>query len=311
MMKFIKYISVITIALFSLSLVSCNENNHTTGEDATDDVNTSEKQNFHKVNGFIGDYHSYELEEGILTIRNIDDLSYRINYYNEDMPWEEYRDEISEVKFIGRIETIPHMFDYYRNLKTVTSDGGLYYIQSYTFQNCEKLETLQGFEHLYFIGAHAFENCNSLHNLPISNFLTEIDEYAFAGCVKLDNVIMPSSVLKIANHAFSSCYSISTLSLNEGIEEIEDYAFASCISLTEIYFPKTVLVTIKAVSDCKKLTSIYLNSLDGVTYFFEKSKDISEKLLINIKNTIDYIPEGYTEISSTAVAYKCYAKDVK
>lgn len=130
-----------------------------------------------KISGSLGENHTYELENGVLTIKSISS-SYAINYYEENMPFDEYNDVIKEVNFIGCIETRDYMFDNYLNLEIVKSDSNLNYIGAHTFENCTSLKNVE-FDSLKNIRDYAFAGCTSLSDFTITSTLEIINQSAF------------------------------------------------------------------------------------------------------------------------------------
>lgn len=109
-------------------------------------------------------------------------------------------------------------------------DPDLYYSESGTFKNYEKLETVILPDGLQTIEKYTFEGCKLLKSINIPNSLKKIGKRAFWHCESLKNVTLPQGLLHIGPSAFE--YSgITSINLGENIRYIDYDAFANCTSL--------------------------------------------------------------------------------
>ena len=81
------------------------------------------------------------------------------------------------------------------------------------------------------VESYAFEGCNSLESVNIPEGVTSIGSQAFSGCSSLESIDIPSSVTSIGNYAFSECSSLESITIPEGVTSIEDDAFNKCAKL--------------------------------------------------------------------------------
>lgn len=84
--------------------------------------------------------------------------------------------------------------------KNVTS------INSYAFNTCYSLASINIPDGVKSIGNSAFGNCFSLVNITIPTGVTSIGNYAFNSCSSLASITIPTGVTSISNNAFNSCY---------------------------------------------------------------------------------------------------------
>ena len=81
------------------------------------------------------------------------------------------------------------------------------------------------------VESYAFEGCNSLESVNIPEGVTSIGSQAFSGCSSLESIDIPSSVTSIGNYAFYECSSLESITIPEGVTSIEDDAFNKCAKL--------------------------------------------------------------------------------
>jgi len=299
--------------LSTLFLNSCNDKLPTDTSKIVESSNIIKPTStpIHKE-GKLGNYHIYKLEDDTLTISNSDDINYRIDFAGMYMPWNDYKDYIKKVKFIGRVETLKNMFEDYKNLEIVESDGGLYNIQDFTFSGCSKLTSITGIEHTYYIGNGAFKSCQSLSSFSFNKHIKEINEYTFYGCDSLTEINLDNNIKVLHKYSFSNCKKLENVKLGQSIEKIEEYSFSNCDTLSELNLSNNCLLENNVFKDSELFKDLYFNSLESVDYFFNNLKD---KCLYNIyiKKDIEYIPQGFEEVESIDSNYKCYniIKEVK
>ena len=109
-------------------------------------------------------------------------------------------------------------------------------IGSFTFQNCDFIQSVKIPNGVTDIGAFSFDGCSSVASVEIPDSVTNIGSYAFCDCVLLDSVTIPNRITKIEGGVFDCCSSISSITIPESVEIIGDYAFFRCTSLVRIEF---------------------------------------------------------------------------
>lgn len=163
------------------------------------------------------------------------------------------------------------------------------------------------------IDTFAFENCQKLSNLTISEGITSIGEGAFRGCISLSHIALPSTVTSINQFAFSGCTYLGSISIPENVTSIEDYTFYNCTYLKDITIPNNVTyIGTSAFNGCRSLPGI--NIPDGVTAIkYQTFFDCSSLESITLPNSVTSvdryafsgcsalasinIPDGVTSIS--------------
>ena len=169
---------------------------------------------------------------------------------------------------------------YVYSLKKVEYGSNIPYIRSYTFNECNNLESITIPSSIDTFYQYDFYACESLKcivipsgttsipmyfmpysfhlksvSLPIT--ITKIDDYAFSECNSLENITIPSAVTTIGDYAFNQNYMLKKLTLPSSVQTIETYAFSYCNVLKGIALPSTIK-TIKgyAFQYCKSIESI-------------------------------------------------------
>ena len=82
------------------------------------------------------------------------------------------------------------------------------------------------------IDSYAFNGCSNLISIDIPNGVTNIGYSAFYNCSSLTSITIPNGVTSIGNNAFSGCGSLRTITIPNSVTSIGNYAFEYCSSLT-------------------------------------------------------------------------------
>ena len=207
----------------------------------------------------------------------------------------------------------PHAFYYCVNLKDILTYNGeglpprpfsachnLKYIDSFAFQHCHSLETIELPENIREIGQNAFSICagsneiglrsirlsTGLYSIPQQCFwkssclqVCELPESiklikasAFDACKQLQYIDC-SKVEAIREHAFYECEKLEKIDISS-CKSIHHHAFAKCTSLRTIVIPETMKEIEESVfENCEKLVSVSLG----------KVKKIRKKAFYNCK----------------------------
>ena len=158
-----------------------------------------------------------------------------------------YNDEVSIIENWNRSVNvvIPETIDGYpvvytsmetfkwSTFSSATLPSTLKVIGSYTFYQCEKLESIIIPDNVTSIGEKAFFMCTSLNNVTISNDskLENIGSYAFKDC-PISSIYIPEGVTSIGNSAFLGCTSLKSVIIPESVTSIGNSAFGGCTNLT-------------------------------------------------------------------------------
>ena len=163
---------------------------------------------------------------------------------------------IHEVKYIGeyisnRYNLVSVVFG--QNIVSTSGEDGN---SSYSFYDCDKLESVTLNSKFEILGYATFYNCTNLKsiNLEDATNLKEIRNYCF-GYVPLTEITILSSIEAIASNAFYGCNSIETINyygaivpnsfftshsglktinIGKNVKSIGDYAFQSNTSVTTL-----------------------------------------------------------------------------
>ena len=154
------------------------------------------------------------------------------------------------------------------------------------------------------INSYAFDHCSGLTSINIPNTVTSIGQRAFSYCPDLTSVIIPNSVTSIESGAFEGCSGLITVEIGNSVTSIGSNAFCDCISLTSVTIGNSLIsIDNYAFRNCSSLISVTVNAETppslGVTYNpFEAS---------NYQNATLYVPAGCKAAYQTAKIWKDFS----
>ncbi|MCR4703841.1 MAG: leucine-rich repeat domain-containing protein [Saccharofermentans sp.] len=96
-----------------------------------------------------------------------------------------------------------HIFNL-TDLTEVVFPKGLTNIQSYAFDTCSQLKSIELPSSLKKISSHAFYDCG-MQSVKLPEGFEELEAYAFEDCQAMSYVVIPKSLTKIDKDAFSGC----------------------------------------------------------------------------------------------------------
>ena len=167
------------------------------------------------ISGTCGDNLTWVLDnDNTLTISGSGAM---YDYEENNKPWEEYENVISEVVI----------------------EEGVTSIGFYAFRDCSALKSVTIPTSVTEIATAAFENTGLL-DVVIPGSVTSIASWLFAGCENLASVTIPNSVTSIGECAFKDCTSLANITIPNGVTRIEGWTFESCTSLTSVEIPNSV-----------------------------------------------------------------------
>lgn len=202
---------------------------------------------------------------------------------NDELPWEEWRDEIT----------------------VVTVGSGITKIGSYVFADMDALTTVQIANTVTALGDGAFYNCGKLTNLQIPDSVTFFGNFVIGGtygktqweynpvekkltvtgdgamgepyvegstteknasCVpwnryrdQIEEVVIEEGVVNLSTYALHGMTSLTAVTLPSTLEEIGEGSFESCTALTYICIPDSVkTIGHYAFRYCEGLRSIHI-----------------------------------------------------
>ena len=169
---------------------------------------------------------------------------------DSDMPWYNYRDDIT----------------------TVYIEEGVESIGNCAFYDCTALEKVEIPYTVTSIGDRAFMHCYKLNNVDLPGQLEYLGEGAFSSCRSLETMAIPSGVGAIYAWTFADCSSLYYVTIPDGITEIGMYAFNNCTSIEQLSIPVTVTeIDAVAFNGCPNLTIAGYTNSYAQTYAEENS----------------------------------------
>ena len=181
--------------------------------------------------------------------------------WGENTPWENYRNDIKEVKITGVTSIPPWGFANCKNLTTVTIPKTITTIGSNAFSECKGLTSIIIPHGVVSIGARAFTHCTNLTSIKLHNSITSIGEYAFGKCSALTSIVIPSGVAEIGNCIFSDCHALTSITIyrvqppllkGESILNKDAPNFSQCI----LYVPRGAVEAYKKADGWKDFGDI-------------------------------------------------------
>lgn len=147
---------------------------------------------------------------GVLTITGSGAM--RTYFQPSGVPWNRYRDVITEVKL----------------------PSGLTDIAWFAFQNCTALTSITIPYGVKEIGIHAFDGCTALSAIDLPSSVRTIGNYAFQKCNGLTTLVLPKGVTTIETFVFADCKNLTKVTIPQGVDSIGLRTFAGCKNLTEV-----------------------------------------------------------------------------
>lgn len=202
---------------------------------------------------------------------------------NDELPWEEWRDQIT----------------------VVTVESGITKIGSYVFSNMDALTTVRIANTVTALGDGAFYNCGKLTNLQIPDSVASFGDSVIGGTYgktqweynlvekklivtgdgamgepyvegstteknasrvpwnrykdQIEEVVIEEGVVNLSTYAFNGMTSLIAVTLPSTLEEIGEGSFESCTALTYICIPDSVkTIGHYAFRYCEGLRSIHI-----------------------------------------------------
>ena len=133
--------------------------------------------------------------------------------WGENTPWENYRNDIKEVKIKG-VTSIPAWgFANCKNLTSITIPNTITTIGSNAFSECKGLTSIIIPNGVVSIGSRVFSHCTNLTSIKLHNSITSIGEYAFGKCSALTSIVIPGGVAEIGNCIFADCHALTSITI--------------------------------------------------------------------------------------------------
>ncbi len=248
---------------------------------------------------------------------NIGDGGVTVTYPSSSSYWNGYSKPTGDL-------TIPDSVTFGGTTYAVTSIG------NEAFKNCIGLTSVTIPNSVTSIGSGAFSGCSGLTSVTIPNSVTSIGSGVFSGCSGLTSVTIPNSVTSIGADAFENCSGLTTVHFNadsctyaggsdrafyncpnittftfgNNVKIIPDYLCYDMDSLTSVTIPNSVISIGHNFQSCDSLTSIIVDSENGVYDSRNNCNAIIETatntLLTGCRNTT--IPNTVTHIGNFAFA---------
>lgn len=141
-----------------------------------------------------------------------------------------------------------YAFDYCTRLTSVDIPNSVTNIGFRAFYECNGLTAVHisdlaawcninfddGTSNPLYSARHLFLNGTEVEDLEVPNSVTIIGEYAFYDCAGLTSVTIPNSVTSIGSEAFGGCHRLNSVNIPNSVTSIGELAFFGCSGLTSI-----------------------------------------------------------------------------
>lgn len=207
------------------------------GKNPTDTANSS-PQNGIIAQGKCGDEMYWTLyQTGMLSLTGTGRMD---NFTDSYSSWKGYSDLITSIDIEHGINVIDsYAFDGCSNLVSVNFPPSIRSIGDGAFRGCVKLAEVSLPNQLYSLGTSAFAECKCLTSIVIPGSLKRWDSYSFESCYNLESVIIEDGVTEIPFGTFYTCIALNNVEIRSNVLEISCGAFLNCFSLVEISFNGT------------------------------------------------------------------------
>ncbi len=197
------------------------------------------------------------------------------------------------------------------NISQILFPRSITSIDSYAFQNCVKLTSIDLPDNLISMGGLVFDGCTRLKEILIPRYVTTMYGYLYVGGWKdisslkgsgIERVVFESGITSIPYHACWQNTSLKEVVIPNSVTSIKDGAFEGCTSLKGIDIPNSVTSLGNSVfSNCTNITADGLIMPDSIknigSYAFQNCTSLTNLYLSKSLNTLSsYIFSGCTNL---------------
>lgn len=167
------------------------------------------------------------------------------------------------------------------------------YIDSYAFEICSKLLTIELPNSLETLGHGAFSSCSNLTEviIPEDSLLTRIEGSVFHSCYSLISISIPERVTYIGYNVFYDCGNLISITIPDSVTSIAEQAFDHCGSLTTVNISENSQLTWiggYAFNYCQNLEEIYIpKGVDYISTYCFCESGLKRVYLPNTLESID------------------------
>lgn len=213
------------------------------------------------LSGKCGENASWELSDGVLTIKGTGDT---FSYEIFELPWE---DEVEKIKAFVVEDGITSVGNRYcdgaKNLISVSLPESVTSIGDSVFWGCHNLKDIKLPSNLKSMGKSMLVQCRAMEHIDIPEGITVISERTFDACRNLKTINLPSSLVKIEKYAFWRCEKLEYIVLPATVREVEEVAFEKCTNLKYICYPKSVETDLYGSRVLDETTPVWLSYVEN------------------------------------------------
>lgn len=235
-----------------------------------------------ELSGTCGENATWELSEGVLTIKGTGDT---VSYGIFELPWEEQVEEIKTFIVEDGITSVGNRYcDGAKYLTSASLPESVTSIGDNVFWGCHNLKDIKLPSNLKSMGKSMLVQCRAMEHIDIPEGVTVIRERTFDACRNLKTITLPSSLEKIEKYAFWRCEKLESIVLPPTVSEIGEVAFEQCYGLKYICYPKSVEADLYGPRVLEGITPIwmsYVENSDGtVSVTVEKLPESAEAKVV-------------------------------
>ncbi len=205
-----------------------------------------------------------------------------------------------------------NIFNGRKYLTKVTIGKNVKTVGAYAFKGCSGLTEIvfaAGGTDSLEIDTYAFQTCNALTSLELPERLVSIGDYAFASCSKIKTLVLPTTLKSIGSCAFQACHALETVNLPASIEVLKKTdagqfnVFETCSALANI--------TVDAANE-------HFMAVDNVLYAKTATADgnaVATELLFcprkKAGSTTVKVPGTVSSVAANAFYYNSTVKEIE
>lgn len=158
-----------------------------------------------------------------------------------EVPWEQYNDEITVLNIEDGVTTIGYLsFMYLTKLTAVSIPESVTDIGGNAFFGCSVLRDISIPESVSFVGFWAFEDTAWIKAKREENPFIIVNGILIDGQSCSGEITIPAGITAIGDGAFTNNSHITAVSIPDGVTSIGSVAFSRCSKLAAVSFPESL-----------------------------------------------------------------------
>lgn len=207
-----------------------------------------------------------------------------------------------------KVTGIDHLGIRAKDIKEISLPGTIKDIASFTFENCNNLQTVKLDEGISYVSSGMFYKCTALKYVSLPNSLQYISTTAFRGCTAYKSIQLPESLDSLGDYVFLDCESLSNIVLPKSLHAIGHSCFSGCNELSTIKVsPANPYFSTDGKAIFNKDKTVLYTTIPLTSYNIPSTVRELESYAFSAQTDMTSItmPEGLTSIGRSAFS-SCY-----